>query len=134
MKQHQSTLLLIEQDENHSPSAIHENAIRGFLLATTLDFQIPLIFTQDSSETAQYLSVLAKRDPNKEISIRFSKILKTKEEQIQFILEGFPNIGPKKAKLLLEKFKSLKNIFKASEKDLEKVLGKKAKEFKNLLN
>jgi len=47
---------------------------------------------------------------------------------MQFILEGFPSIGPVKAKQMIEQFKTLKNIVNASEGDLEKVLGKNTKE------
>jgi len=56
----------------------------------------------------------------------------SKSEQMQFILEGFPSIGPVKAKQMIEQFKTLKNIVNASEGDLEKVLGKNTKEIYNL--
>jgi len=75
---------------------------------------------------------LAKNWSNKTLSIRASRILKTPQERIQFILEGFPNIGPTKAKALLKKFKSLKNIINAEEQDLQPILGKKTKDFKDL--
>ena len=48
---------------------------------------------------------------------------------MQFILESFPGIGPKKAKLLLKKFENLNNIFNASSEDLKKLIGKKAEIF-----
>jgi len=56
------------------------------------------------------------------------KNLSSKEE-LQFILESFPKIGPTKAKKLLGKFKSLKKIFSSTEKQLEQILGKNSKEF-----
>jgi len=49
---------------------------------------------------------------------------------MQFIIEGFPGIGPKTAKKLLEKFKTMKNIFNAPLEDLQKEIGKKADIFK----
>jgi len=57
----------------------------------------------------------------------------SKKEELQHIIEAFPNIGPVKAKKLLEKFQTLQNLFNSSEKDLEKILGKKAKEFKEII-
>ena len=42
------------------------------------------------------------------------------KERKKFILEGFPGIGPTTAKALLEKFKTLKNIFSKSKKELVK--------------
>ena len=58
----------------------------------------------------------------------------TEKEQLQFILEGFPDIGPVTAKKLLEKFKNLKNIFNASLEDLKEAIGKKAENLFQLIN
>lgn len=135
LKQYQKHLLIIEgileQDLYKGP--IHENAFRGFLLSLAFDYKIPLIFTQDPADTAKYLLLLAKKQAKGEISLRPSKIALTKEEQLQFILEGFPYVGPVKAKKLLAKFKSIKSIMNAGEHDLEEILGAKAQEFKVLI-
>jgi len=48
---------------------------------------------------------------------------------MQFILEGFPGIGPKAARKLLEKFSTLQNIFSAPQDELKKIIGKKAEIF-----
>lgn len=135
LKQYPSHLLLVEGilDEDLYNSGIHENAFRGFLLSVALEFQTPIIFTHNERDTARYLEVLAKKTEKPESGIRASKIIKDKEQQKQFILEGFPNIGGTKAKKLLEKFGSLNKIFQASEEELSEILGKRAKEFKDLL-
>lgn len=134
LKQYPKCLLIVEGiNEEMYLGIIHENALRGFLLATALDYQIPIIFTQNEKDTAKYISILAKKTSNKEISIRASKILKSKSKQIQFILEGFPNVGPVKAKKLIDKFKSLKNIINADELQLKEILGKKTSEIKYLI-
>lgn len=135
LKQYPSHLLIVEGiiEEDIYSGGLHENALRGFLLSVALEFHTPIIFTHDSKDTAKYISVLAKKEKSPEKSLRASKILKTKEEQKQFILEGFPNIGPKAAKKLLEKFKTLQNIFEASEEELKEILGKRVAEFKELL-
>ncbi len=136
LKQYPKHLLLIEGvlEEDLYNSGIHENAIRGFLLSVALEFQTPLIFTHNEEDTAKYLEVLAKKDKPSEFSLRASKITFSKEEQVQFILEGFPHIGPVKAKKLLEKFHTLNNIFNASKEELSQILGIRAKEFKDLLD
>lgn len=135
LKQYPNHLLLIEGILNESlyTSGIHENALRGFLLAVALEFRTPIIFTYDERDTAKYLAVLAKKERSPDVSIRASKLAHTKAEQKQFILEGFPHIGPAKAKALIEKFNSLQNIFTASEQDLEQILSKNTKEFKEIL-
>lgn len=135
LKQYPIAFLIIEgpESELYNSEQIHENAVRGFLLSLAIEYKIQYLRSKNPKETAKLLSILAKKQSNKDISLRPSKIYKSPSEQKQHILEGFPNIGPKKAKSLLETFGSLKNIFNATPKELEKVLGKKAPEFFSLL-
>ena len=134
LKQYPSSLLLIEgsQDELSNNEILHENALRGFLLSLALQEKIPFIITLDSKDTARHLSLLACKKSSSELSLRPSRIFTTKEEQLQFILEGFPHIGPVKAKALLARFRSLNAIINASESELQEMLGKYAKKFKEL--
>lgn len=136
LKQYPLHLLIIEGNENNlfNNEILHKNTVRGFLISAQLDFKIPIIYTESEKDTSICFSLLAKRNPNKEISIRAKKISLNKDEQIQFILEGFPNIGPKKAKALIEKFKSLKNIINASEEQLKEIMGKRTSDFIELLS
>jgi len=102
---------------------IHENAIKGMLLSIATDFQIPIIYTENEEDTANFLILLAKRyeNPKPQNAIRQTKTLKTKEEQKQFILEGFPGIGPAAAQQLLDNFPTLQSIFNSTQKQLEKI-------------
>ena len=127
INQYKKKFLIIEGDINYKNTFIHENALRGLLLSISLDYKTPIIFSKNEKDTALYLFILAKKTPVKESSLRESLLFKTKEEQILFILEGFPGIGPATSKKLIESFKTLKNIFNASEQELEKVIGKKSK-------
>jgi len=62
------------------------------------------------------------------------EIFKTITERKQFILEGFPGIGPVAAKKFLEKFPSFQEIFNSSEEDLKEILDKnKMEKFLELL-
>ncbi len=135
IKQYPSYFLIIEgeQDELYNNEIVSQNAVRGFLLSAITQYKVPIIYSENTKDTANYLTILANKK-EKPFSLRASKIIKTKEEQIQFILEGFPNIGPSKAKALLSQFKSLKNIINVSEEELSKILGKRAKEFKHLID
>lgn len=137
LKQYPSHLLLVEgiiDEDLYSSPGIHENALRGFLLSVALEFQTPIIFTHNEKDTARYLYVLARKTEKPESGIRASKILKDEKQQKQFILEGFPNVGGTKAKALLEKFGSLEKIFTADEEELSSILGKRAKDFKKILD
>jgi|SRR3989338_7398192 len=133
LKQFPKHFLLIEgpQESLYAPP-LHENAIRGFLLSVILNHQVPIIFTKDAKDSANYLYLLSKKQNNSPPSLR-QKIPLSEKDQLQFILEGFPNIGPVKAKALINKFKSLKNIISSPFQSLQEILGKNAEAFKSLI-
>lgn len=133
LQQYKKRLLIIEgideqnlySDDNSEENGIHANAIRGFLLSILLKYNVPIVYTKNYEDTAKFISVLAKRT-EKESSLNVSKRNLNKKERMQFILEGFPGIGPKTAKKLLKKFKTIKNILNAPISELEKEIGKKS--------
>lgn len=130
LNQYENRILLVEGYLNETQFKINENAILGMLATISLDYKIPIMFTKDSGETAKFLMVLAKRKLNKksELSLHSRKPKNTREK-IQYILESFEGIGPTSAKKLLEKFKTLKNIFNLDKNELEKEIGKKSDAF-----
>ena len=124
LKKYPQHIVIIEGfDYRYHETRIHENAVRGMLLSIITDFHVPIIFTEDEQDTANFLILLAKKQdkPKTTTSLRPSKSLPSLTQQKQFILEGFPGIGPTIAKQLLENFKTLKNIFNASEEQLSKI-------------
>jgi ERCC4-type nuclease len=136
LKQYPSHILLLEGLESEYPYSgpIHENAFRGFLLSVLLEYKVPIVFTLNEQDTAKYISVLAKKKPQSDQAIRASKILLSDKEQLQFIIEGLPQIGPIAAKKLLKHFKTLKNLANSSEEELKNVIGKKGEEVFRLFN
>jgi len=134
LQQYENKLLIIEgidEQELYSDDSegISANAIRGFLLSILLKHKVPIIFTKNYEDTARFISILAKRK-EKESSLNVTKKSLNKKERLQFILEGFPGIGPKTAKKLLSHFHTIKNIANASLEELTEVIGKKAEIFK----
>jgi len=143
LQQYPNKLLIIEGIEEQElyndieagkNTSIHPNAIRGFLLSILLKYKIPIIFTKNYGDTAKFLYVLSKKQKENKLSIRPNKKSLNKKERIQYILEGFPGIGPKTSKKLIKKFKSLKNTINASEEELKEILGKKAEIFKKIID
>ncbi|MFZ1970783.1 MAG: ERCC4 domain-containing protein [Candidatus Nanoarchaeia archaeon] len=135
MQQYKNRILLIEgidEQELYSNEAqeigIHPNAIRGFLLSIILEYKTPIIFTKNSEDTVKFISVLLKRK-KKELSLNVSRKNLDRKERMQFILESFYNIGPKTSKKLLEHFKTLRELFNASQEELKEIIGKKADVF-----
>lgn len=121
---------------NYKDFNVHENAIKGMLLSIATDFQVPIIYTKDEEDTTNFLILTAKKyeKPNPQNKIRQTKTFKTLEEQKQFILEGFPGIGPVNAKNLIKEFSTLKNIFDADEEKLQKILKSKTDTILHFLN
>lgn len=138
IKKYQKHFLIIEGfNYNYNKFNVHENAIRGMLISIAMDFQVPTIFTEDEEDTAKFLILVAKKyeNPKQKNSIRPSKTFKTSEEQKQFILEGFPGIGPAAAKNLLDKFPTLQKIFNTNKEELKEILDEnKIEKFLELLN
>lgn len=136
LQQYENKLLIIEGIDEHevysdNNEGVHANSIRGFLLSILLKHKIPILFTKDYQDTARFISLIA-RKKERESPLNVSKKSLNKKERLQFILESFPGIGPKTARKLLEKFRTIKNITNASAEELEKVIGKKAKIFRLL--
>jgi len=120
-------LILIEGIEDiYHIRNIHPNAIRGALSSLCVDFGIPIIYSKNEEDSAQYLYLIAKREQiqlKKEVNLRGErKPLGIKELQ-EYIVAGLPNVGIQIAKNLLSHFKTIEKIFTASEKELSKVKG-----------
>ncbi len=136
LQQYKNRLLIVEgidEQELYSDDelGVNGNAIRGFLLSILLKYNIPIIFTKNYQDSARFISVLAKKQ-TKELPLKAKKRILNKKEQLQFIIEGFPGIGPKTAQKLLKKFRTIQNIINASETELRKIIGKKADVIINL--
>lgn len=133
LKQYEKSLIIVEgyQDLDLSESGLHENAIKGLLLSISLEHNIPILFSKDSKDTALLLNLIAKKKKT-EISLR-AKLQMSDSQRLQFIIEGFPNIGPVTSKMLLEKYKTVKAVINAPEDELKSLLGKKSEKFLDLL-
>ena len=133
MQQYGNRILIIEGLEEkelyHEGAGIHPNSVRGFLVSILLKYKVPIIFTKNCTDTASFISILARRK-EKELSLNVSRRSLDKKERMQFILESFSGIGPKTARKLLEKFGTLKKIFNAGEEELKETIGKKAGVFR----
>ena len=133
LKEKENKLFILEGFEEYeiynNESA---NATRGMLLSIVLKHKIPLIFTKNYEDTAKFISVLARKTKTQESGINDKPKPRNIQEQMQYIVEGFPGIGPKTARKLLEEFKTLENLFSQSIENIEKIIGKKSEAFKIL--
>ena len=126
-------LIIIEGNSNDMFGIrnIHRNALLGLQVSIALKSRIPIMFAKDITETANIIKIIIKQIENPaELKLRIKKPQMTLQEQQQFIIEGLPLIGPKTARNLLEKFKSVKGVLNASVEELQEVdkIGKKKAE------
>jgi Fanconi anemia group M protein len=139
MKENFEKPLLIIEGEESLYGSLHPNTIRGALSAITVDLSIPIIWTRDLADTAGLVFWIARReqiDEKREVLLRDKKIPKTVEEQQEFLISSLPDISTVRSKALLKHFKTPKNIFNSSAKELQEVkgIGKKiAEKVKNVV-
>jgi len=124
------SILILEgtEDSLGIDTNISVNYIRTLILKIILEYKIPIIRTSDFLETANYLYLLAKnynKFPN--IPEKVKNYEDLNEVKLE-ILKSIPGIGENLALKLLERFKSLKNIFLANKTDLENIVGEKKAE------
>jgi Fanconi anemia group M protein len=126
MKDNFERPILIIEGEESLYGYLHPNIIRGALAAITVDLSIPILWTRDLADTAGLVYWIAKReqiDEKREVSLRNKRVPETLKEQQEYLISSLPNISLVRAEALLEHFKTPKNVFNASEKELQEVKG-----------
>ena len=119
-------MLIIEGEGLLTKRNIKHNAIYGSLVSIMIDYGIPIFTTKDDIETANILSLAAKREQikdKKSVSLRGEKTSMSIREQQQFIIEGLPNVSSTIAKRLLSNFATIKAIVNATEDELQEING-----------
>ncbi len=119
--------------------SVNKNSIRGAMASISIDFSIPMIFTDDEEDTAGMIFTIAKREQmemKKNVSIRGRKKHKSMDEAQRYLVSGLPFVNSKISDALLKKFGTPERVFTATEEELKNLPGigdKKAKTIKKLL-
>lgn len=119
---------------------IHPHALQGMLATIAVSFGIPLLFTRTNKETAQIISLIARREQeedNTPPSLHTSKKPLSIKELQEYVISALPGIGATLVKPLLQEFKTVKNFVNASEGQLMNVhlIGtEKAKRIREVLD
>ena len=118
-------LIIIEGEGLYTKRDIHPNAVMGALISIAIDIGVPIIFTKNEKETASLIANIVRREHEKDKipQIRHEKKLGSLKEMQEFIVAGLPFINLTLARRLLEKFKTVENIFTATEDELSEVRG-----------
>jgi len=118
-------IMIIEGGDLAGQRDIHPNAIRGVLAAITVDLGVSILFTKDEEDTAQMISVLARREESEggDRKVPLRKSSQSVRHQQENIIASFPDIGLKNARLLLDHFGSVRGVIDADESELVEVKG-----------
>ena len=139
---YQRPVLLIEGNPEllFTERQVNPNAVRGALGAIAVDFQIPLIWTLNTRETASQIYRIAYREQVLEkrgVQIRAKPRASSLGRQQEYLIAGLPSVSNVLSRRLLERFKTPKRVFSAKESQLLKVpkIGEeKAKKIRKLLD
>lgn len=132
-------LILEGKEDIYSQRNVHPNAIRGMIATIAVNWNMPILYSASYHETAALLYIIANREQfpgDKKFSPHSAKPITTAEQQ-EYIVSALPGIGSVIAPKLLEKFKTVRNVMTADEKNLKLVelIGqKKAAEITKILD
>ncbi|MGC9780617.1 MAG: DEAD/DEAH box helicase [Candidatus Heimdallarchaeota archaeon] len=138
-RNYQIPILIIEGETLYGHRALNPSAIRGAITVITLNFDIHILWTRSTKDSARYLKSIATREQKRSDRtpvIRSEKAPIESSDLLEFIVAGFPNINAILARRILHKFGTLENFFNASVKEIQEVkgIGKKiAEEIKELI-
>jgi Fanconi anemia group M protein len=119
---------------------IHKNTIRGVLAHIAVDMKVPIIWTQNSRESASQIFWIARREQvleKKPLQIRPSRKARTHAQRQEFLVAGLPHVNTVLSKRLLGELKTIKGIFTASQERLKMIEGlgeEKARKIWELIN
>ncbi len=105
---------------------VHPNAIRGALASLAIDFDASVLRTTDSSDTADMLAVLTRREQetaDRAVDVHGEKGAKTLSEQQEYVVSSIAEVGPVLARNLLDHFGTVEAVITAREADLQEVEG-----------
>jgi Fanconi anemia group M protein len=119
-------ILILEGEGLYEERNVHPNAVRGALASLAVDFGASVLRTEDESDTADMLEVVATREQEKddrEVSVHGEKASKTLAEQQEYVVASIADIGPVTARSLLEEFRTVEAVMTARKEDLLEVQG-----------
>jgi Fanconi anemia group M protein len=123
---YQIPILLVEGDRSELIRGIKPESLMGALASVLVDYQIPVVWTKDSEETALLMFSIARREQIKERReprIRTERKPVSVEELQEFIVASLPSIDATRSQSLLERFETVEKVFTVSKEELSEVKG-----------
>ncbi|MGC9331742.1 MAG: ERCC4 domain-containing protein [Bacteroidales bacterium] len=116
--------ILLEGNPYQTSHQIDRRAVKGALISVITSWQIPVIHSENTEDSAATLSILSKQmlKQNDFLKKNGYKPRTIKNQKLKF-LQGLPKVGLVMAVRLLDHFGSIQKIVEADEKTLMKVKG-----------
>ena len=130
--QEQALVILEGSGRELNNTGVSREAIQGALISLSLVFHLPVLRSLDPTETARLMLFAwqqISRQEEDSLPLRGRRPRRRKRAQLQ-LLQGLPLVGPKRALQLLDRFGTVRNVFKASTQDLLSIPGIKHKTVK----
>jgi ERCC4-type nuclease len=119
-------VLLVEGLEPQTaPSGVPWSAVRGALVSVAVVFGVPVLIAPSADESAEMI-VAAGRQLARATSLGYARPgyrPRGWRRRSSFILQGLPNVGPARARALLDKFESVRRVMSADLGELAEVDG-----------
>jgi ERCC4-type nuclease len=127
---YEKPLFLFEGKTLYIHRNIRPEAVMGAVSSLLIDYDIPIIWTENAMETALLLFTMARREQLTEKRvprIRSEKKPLSLQDVQEYIVAGLPYIDTVLAKRLLKTFGTIEKVFSAAENELQGVdgIGKK---------
>jgi Fanconi anemia group M protein len=122
-------LIILEGDRSSFIKRLDEGALNGIILTILIDFKIPIYYSKNELDTAKMLYSLIKRYVEKKHPppTRLERRPLSLHDIQKFVVAGLPDVDTVLADRLLRHFRTIENVFTASEDELIKVKGIGAK-------
>ncbi|HOK79090.1 MAG TPA: ERCC4 domain-containing protein [Verrucomicrobiota bacterium] len=120
-----SALILEGPDQARAETGISPEAWQGTLISIGLAFRLPVIRSADPEETARLLIYAANQVGRRRdaVFVTAGRRARTLERQRIRMLTALPQIGPHRARLLLNHFGSVAAVVQAAREELMEVRG-----------
>ncbi len=119
-------ILIIEGESFQTARNIAPEAVMGAVASVIVDFDVPIVWTRSSSETALLILAIARREQSKgerRPRVRMERKPESLAREQEFVVAGLPLVDTVLARRLLRAFGTVERVFLASEKELQDVEG-----------
>ena len=123
---YERVIFLVEGQSLYEASNLHPNAIRGALSYLVVLAGVTLLRSEDPRDSALLLATMARHAQQGlgyELSFHAKRAGATPEQQMRYLVEDLPGIGPRMARELLAHFGDVRTLFCANEDALRGVAG-----------